>query len=218
MFNNLNRQAWLSFSPPQILRFKKNFFSFINLWLFWVFSLVVVSRRLLFLAMRGTGFPLQWLLLLQSTSCRCMDFSCCDMWAPEWQFPGPRAALQHAGSSWTRSWTHVSCIYHCTYHWATREAPKHDHLCHGLGDLGPISFYLANSILVSFGDQLSPIGCSLRLGICFDQTALLYPGQEIETQFKLPLFIDQNLNLSRVERRPKKNTGILSTAGSVPWI
>ena len=205
MFNNLSRQAWLSIFPPQILSFDT------YLWLFWVFSLVASSGRLLFLALQQTGFSLQWLLSLQSTGCRCTGFSGCGTWAPHLQFPGPAVALQHAGSSWTRSGTRVSCIGRwILYHCAPREAPSHDYLCYSFGALGSISFYLADSILVSFGDQLSPIGCSLRLGICFNQTALLYPSQEIDIQFKLPLFIDQNLNLSGVEWRREKTQGSCS--------
>ena len=36
----------------------------------------------------------------------------------------PAAAPRSVGSSWTRAWTHVSCIGRwILYHWATREAP-----------------------------------------------------------------------------------------------
>ena len=114
-------------------------------------------------------------------------------------------------SSQPRNWTQVSCIGRwILYHWAPRDAPRHDYLCYSFGALGSIAFYLADSILVSFGDQLSPIGCSLRLGIYFSQTALLYAGWETDIQFKLTLFIDQNLNLSGVEWRWEKTQGSCS--------
>ena len=155
MFNNLSRQAWLSFFSPQILSFDT------YLWLFWVFSLVAASGRPLFLALQWTGFSLQGLLSLQSTGCRCTGLSGCGTWAPHLQSPGPIVALQHAGSSWTRSWTRVSCTGRwILYHWAPREAPGHDYLCYGFGALGSISFYLADSILVSFVTSCLPLGAA----------------------------------------------------------
>ena len=62
------------------------------------------------------------------------SFSSCSTWAQWLWLLGSRTqtqqlwctglvALQHVGSSWTRGWTHVSCIdRRILYHWAIREA------------------------------------------------------------------------------------------------
>ena len=61
------------------------FILFIYFWLRWVFvavrglSLVVVSWG--YSALQCTGFPLSWVLLLQSTGSRRMGFSSCGTWA-----------------------------------------------------------------------------------------------------------------------------------------
>ena len=80
------------------------------------------------------------LLIAVASCCRSQalghsDFSSRSRWAQKLWFPGSRAqatqlwrtglvAPQHVGSSWTRDWTHVSCIGRwILYHWTTREAP-----------------------------------------------------------------------------------------------
>ena len=61
------------------------FILFISFWLRWVFiaacrlSLVVASGG--YSSLWCTGSSLQWLLLLQSMSSRCMGFSSCGTWA-----------------------------------------------------------------------------------------------------------------------------------------
>ena len=97
---------------------------FIYLWLCWVFvalrglSLVVASGS--YSSLRCTGFSLQWLLLLRSTSSRPAGFSSCGVRAQQLWLTGSRAQAQqlwrtglaapwHVGSSWTRTRTCVPC-------------------------------------------------------------------------------------------------------------
>ena len=120
------------------------FNKFIYFWLCWAFvaalgfSLVAASGG--YSSLRCVGFSLWWLLLLQSSGSRCTGFSSCGTQAQQLWFAGSRAqaqqlrhvdlvALQHVGSSRTRTRTHVLCIgrrivNHCT----TREVPVYDYL------------------------------------------------------------------------------------------
>ena len=69
----------------QIFFFLNKVIYFIYFWLPWVF---VAARGLSLFVASGcysslwcVGFSLWWLLLLQSTGCRCVGFSSCGTWA-----------------------------------------------------------------------------------------------------------------------------------------
>ena len=112
---------------------------FIYFWLHRVFisarglSLVAVSRS--YSLLRCTAFSLRWLLSLQSTGPRHTGFSSCGTRPQQLWLAGSRAqaqplwhtglvALQHVGSSPTRTGTRVPCIGRWILnHCATREAP-----------------------------------------------------------------------------------------------
>ena len=100
---------------------------FIYLWLHQFFvavcglSLVAASGG--YSSLRGTGFSLRWLLLLQSTGSRCMGFSSCGTQAQQLWLMG-LVTPWHVGSSWTRARTRVPCIGRWILnHWAPREVP-----------------------------------------------------------------------------------------------
>ena len=83
---------------------------------------------------RRVGFSLWGLLLFWSMDSRVHRLQQFSTWAQQLWLPGSRAQAQqlwrtdleapwHAGSSWIRDQTHVSCIGRwILYHWATREA------------------------------------------------------------------------------------------------
>ena len=85
---------------------------------------------------RRVGFSLWGLLLFWSMDSRVHRLQQFSTWAQQLWLPGSRAQAQqlwrtdleapwHAGSSWIRDQTHVSCIGRwILYHWATREAPQ----------------------------------------------------------------------------------------------
>ena len=77
--------------------FFKLLFNLFYFWLFWVFvaaqecPLDLASRD--YCSLQCTGFSLRWLLLLQNTGCRHVDFSNCRTRAyllcSMWNLPGP---------------------------------------------------------------------------------------------------------------------------------
>ena len=74
----------------------------------------------------------EWGLLCSCSTwtSHCSSFSCCRAWTLEHLLSscGTRAQLLCSmwESSWTRDWTHVSCIHRwIRYHWVTRGAPPH---------------------------------------------------------------------------------------------
>ena len=77
------------------------------------------------LSLWGTGFSLQWLLLLQSAGSRLRGLQ--DLWLPspraqvQGLWPTGRAALWHAEPSRTRVWTHFPCTgRRILCHWTNR--------------------------------------------------------------------------------------------------
>ena len=78
---------------------------FFFFWLPWVFVfgswLSLVAARRVYSSFWHTGFPLLWLLLLQSTGCRCTSFSSCGMGL---------VAPWHVEFSLIEDWTGVPCI------------------------------------------------------------------------------------------------------------
>ena len=87
-----------------VRKITKKYFKNFLLLLCWVFAaayrlhLVVVSRG--YSLWQCMGFSLWWLLLVQSTGCRCLCFGSCSSWAqPLWHMG--LVALRHMGSSQT---------------------------------------------------------------------------------------------------------------------
>ena len=147
--------------------------SFVDLWsLFNYFCLVLCLRRCpqgCYLVAASGGYSLvaelwlliAWLLLLRSTGSRAGEPQCLHHMGSVVVALEHRLSIcgatglvapQHVGFSWIREWTCVSCIgRQFPYHWATREAHRHQfwrRFLSGHNLLAALSAHLLQSMLV----------------------------------------------------------------------